>query len=282
MPASLTSEQVAQYHRDGFFCPVPALTAEEVARFRTRLEAFEAGQGTTLCKLPDLVKSKTHLLFTWMHELVTHPKVLDAVESIIGPDILLYHLTSWFKEPGETSFVSWHQDGTYFDLEPFEQVTCWIALSDSTREMGCVKVIPGTHVIGQRPHQDMFQKGNLLSRGQTLTETFDDSNAAFMELKAGQVSLHHTHVVHCSGNNTTGERRLGIGVSYIPTRCRTSPDARLTATLVRGEDRYGNFDLETPPARDFDETARAHHAACVDRFFTNNIKISKMRHVGGV
>ena len=108
-----------------------------------------------------------------MDELVRHPKVLDAVESVIGPNILIYHLTSWLKEPNEPSHVSWHQDGTYFGLEPAEQITAWIALTDATPEMGCVKILPGSHVIGQRPHKDTFSPGNLLSRGQTIEHKLD-------------------------------------------------------------------------------------------------------------
>ena len=120
MPGSLTATQVAQYERDGFLFPVDCLTQEEVRHFRGCLEDFERAQGDTFGRLPNLVRSKSHLLFTWMDELVRHPKVLDAVESLIGPDILIYHLTSWLKEPNEASHVSWHQDGTYFGLEPFE------------------------------------------------------------------------------------------------------------------------------------------------------------------
>src|SRR5689334_14807597 len=116
MTGSLSPKQIADYHRDGFAFPIDCLTPAEAAQYRNRLKAFEAAQGGTLGKLPDLVRSKTHLLFTWMDDLVRHPKVLDAVESIIGPDILIYHLTSWLKEPGEKSHVSWHQDGTYFGL----------------------------------------------------------------------------------------------------------------------------------------------------------------------
>ena len=154
MPASLSSEQIAQYQRDGFLFPVDCLTPEEVRHYRNRLEDFEREQGDTFGRLPDLVRSKSHLLFTWMDELVRHPKVLDAVESVIGPNILIYHLTSWLKEPNDPAHVSWHQDGTYFGLEPAEQITAWIALTDSTPEMGCIKLLPGSHMIGQRPHKD--------------------------------------------------------------------------------------------------------------------------------
>ena len=198
MPASLSPAQVAQYQRDGFLFPVDCLTPDEVRYFRGRLEDFEREQGDTFGKLPNLVRSKSHMLFTWMDALVRHPKVLDAVESMLGPDILIYHLTSWLKEPNDPAHVSWHQDGTYFGLEPAEQITAWIALTDATPEMGCIKLLPGSHVIGQRPHKDTFSPGNLLSRGQTIDHPrLDYTKYVMMPLKAGQVSLHHTHIVHC-------------------------------------------------------------------------------------
>ena len=283
MAASLSADQVASYQRDGCVFPVDCLTPEEVRHFRSRLEEFEREQGDTFGRLPDLVRSKSHLLFTWMDELVRHPKVLDAVESIIGPNILLYHLTSWLKEPHEGAYVSWHQDGTYFGLEPAEQITAWIALTDSTPEMGCIKLLPGSHVIGQKPHDDTSVPGNLLSRGQTIRHRLDYDNYALMPLKAGQVSLHHTHLVHCSEPNQTDQRRIGIGVSYIPTHCRLiNEGARVTAALVRGRDDYGYFDLEPRPTEDFDATSRAMHAAAVERFFESNRLLAARRRSGNV
>jgi phytanoyl-CoA dioxygenase PhyH len=283
MPGSLSSEYVVQYQRDGYLFPLDCLTPDEARYYRLRLEEFERAQGDTFGRLPDLVRSKSHLLFTWMDELVRHPKVLDAVESIIGPNILLYHLTSWLKEPHETSHVSWHQDGTYFGLEPAEQITAWIALTDSTPEMGCIKLLPGTHVIGQKPHDDTSVPGNLLSRGQTIRHRLDYDNFVLMPLKAGQISLHHTHLVHCSEPNRTDQRRIGIGVSYIPTHCRlVNEGARVTAALVRGRDDYGNFDLEPRPAGDFDPASRAAHTAAVERFFESNRLLAARRRTGNV
>jgi ectoine hydroxylase-related dioxygenase (phytanoyl-CoA dioxygenase family) len=282
MPDSLSPAQVAQYQRDGYVFPVDCLTAQEVAYFRGRLEAFEQEQGNTFGKLPDLVRSKSHLLFRWMDALVRHPNVLDAVESLIGPDILLYHLTSWLKEPHEPSHVSWHQDGTYFGLEPAMQVTAWIALTDATEEMGCIRLVPGSHVTGQQPHEDKATPGNLLSRGQTIARRIDAGDAITMPLRAGQISLHHTHVVHCSEPNRTGRRRIGIGVSYIPPQCRLVNDVRVTASLLRGEDRYGHFEQEPRPAGDFDAAARAAHADAVARFFDSNQRLAARRRSGNV
>jgi hypothetical protein len=283
MPASLSPSQVAQYERDGFYFPVDCLTPDEVRYFRGRLEAFEQAQGDTFGKLPNLVRSKSHLLFTWMDELVRHPEVLDAVESVIGPNILIYHLTSWLKEPNEQSHVSWHQDGTYFGLEPAEQITAWIALTDATPEMGCVKILPGSHVIGQRPHKDTFMPGNLLSRGQTIDHPrLDYTKYVMMPLRAGQISLHHTHIVHCSEQNRTNQRRIGIGVSYIPPHCRLVNDVRVSAALVRGRDDYGHFELEQRPSGDFDAASRAAHAAAVERFFESNKLLAARRRSGNV
>ena len=282
MPANLSSDAVAQYQRDGFYFPVACLTPAEVRHYRGRLEAFEREQGGTFGKLPDLVRSKSHLLFTWMDALVRHPKVLDAVESLIGPDIMIYHLTSWLKEPHDPARVSWHQDGTYFGLDRPEQVTAWIALTDSTPEMGCIRILPGTHVIGQQPHRDAVAPDNMLSRGQTIERALDFDRAVMMPLRAGQISLHHTHVVHCSDPNHSDHRRIGIGVSYIPTHCRLMNDVRVTASLVRGVDRFGHFEPETAPAADFDGAARAVHAAAVDRFFESNKLLAARRRSGNV
>lgn len=282
MQASLSQSQVARYRRDGFLFPVDCLSAAEVRYFRGRLEAFEREQGDTFGKLPNLVRSKSHLLFTWMDELVRHPIVLDAVESIIGPNILIYHLTSWLKEPNDPAHVSWHQDGTYFGLEPVEQVTAWIALTDSTPEMGCVRVLPGSHAIGQQPHKDTFTPGNLLSRGQTIEHKLDYTKNVTMPLRSGQISLHHTHIVHSSEPNRTNARRIGIGVSYIPPHCRLINDVRVSAALVRGRDDHGHFDLESRPAGDFDAASRAVHAAAVVRFFESNKLLAARRKSGNV
>ncbi len=282
MPASLSEAEIAQYRRDGFLFPIDCLTPDEVSHFRGALEEFEREQGDTFGKLPHLVRSKSHLLFTWMDRLVRHPKVLDAVESLIGPNILIYHLTSWLKEPNEPSHVSWHQDGTYFGLEPYDQITAWIALTDATEEMGCIKIIPGSQVIGQRPHKDMPAPGNLLSRGQTIDHPLDYTQYVTMPLRAGQISLHHTHIVHCSERNRTDRRRIGIGVSYVPTRCRLMNDARVSAMLVRGEDTFGHFEAEPRPTGDYDAAARAAHALAVDRFFESNKLLAARRRSGNI
>jgi ectoine hydroxylase-related dioxygenase (phytanoyl-CoA dioxygenase family) len=148
--------------------------------------------------------------------------------------------------------------------------------------MGCIKIIPGSQVIGQRPHRDSSTPGNLLSRGQTIDHPLDYTKYVMMPLKAGQISLHHTHIVHSSDPNRTAERRIGIGVSYVPTRCRLVNDARVTAALVRGRDAFGHFDLEPRPQGNYDEASRAAHALAVDRFFESNKLLAARRRSGNI
>jgi ectoine hydroxylase-related dioxygenase (phytanoyl-CoA dioxygenase family) len=262
---------MARYQIDGFLCPLPALSIDEARDCRERLEAFEATQGASLSRLPGQLRAKTHLLFPWLDRLVRHPAVLAAVADLIGPDVLVYHLTMWIKEPGGDAFVSWHQDGTYFGLDPADQhVTAWVALTDSTEATGCVMALPGSHRRGQLPHTSHRSAANLLSNGQQVDLDVDPARAAPLAMRAGEFSLHHTHLVHASAPNRGDDRRIGVGVSYIPTHVRHVDPHRLTASLVLGTDRYRHFDAEPRPQADFDAAARAAHAEACARFFASH------------
>ena len=161
-----------------------------------------------------------------------HPAILDSVEALIGPDILIFHTTVWFKEARSAKSVPWHQDGTYFGLDPFEHVTAWVALTPSTEEMGCVVMLPRSHRQGQLAHADKPDPNLMLSRGQTVAIDIDDSEAVSLIMAPGDVSFHHTLAVHRSGPNTSNEPRIGIGISYIPTHVRHVGETRLSATMA--------------------------------------------------
>ncbi len=257
MPKKLSEEQVAQYRRDGFTFPVDIFSTDEVARYRAGLEGFEAAQGRAL---DGSQRAKGYLLFDWQYEMVSHPYVLDAVEDLIGPNILLFHCTAWIKEPDRKGFVSWHQDSTYFGLEPAEQVTAWMALSASTLETGCIHVLPGSHQQGQIPWYAGETDGNLLSSGQIVKMDVDEARSVAMPLAAGQMSMHHTHAVHGSEPNEGTERRIGFGVSYIPTHAWQTGECKSGAILVRGVDNYENFAVEAPATGNADAASRACHA----------------------
>jgi non-heme Fe2+,alpha-ketoglutarate-dependent halogenase len=263
----LSDADIARYHRDGFLFPIDAFSPEAARGFRDRLEAFERRDGRQFGKGHNF---KPHLLFPWVDALVRHPAVLDPVEDLIGPDIRLFHFTIWPKSPGDPAYVSWHQDATYFGLEPAVHVTAWIALTDAPAEAGCMEVVPGSHRRGQLAHGQFDAPDNLLSRGQTLTVDFARESSVFMALKAGQMSLHHTHLIHRSGPNLSSDRRIGFGISYIPSSATCRASVRQSAMLVRGVDRYGHFDDEPRPRSDWGASEQAAHAAAVARFRAQN------------
>lgn len=261
MPKLLSDDAVGHYNRDGYCFPVPVLGKDEAAHFRACLEQHEAKAGKPL---QGNWRHKTHLLFTWADELVHHPKILDAVEDVIGPDFFCWNTNFFIKEPANPGFVSWHQDSTYWGLDPDHVITAWVALTDATPENGYMQFIPGSHAVDQLPHVDTFHKDNLLSRGQEIAVEVDRSKAVGIALRAGEMSLHHIKLVHGSEPNRTNDRRIGLAIRYIPTYVRQTK-VRDSAILVRGTDKFHNFDYEPRPQGDLDAAAQAAHADAIAR-----------------
>ena len=261
MPKRLSDEAIEQYRRDGFFFPVLVLSSAEARAYRERLELVEAAQGGPLGG--DL-RHKSHLLFTWLDELVRHPAILDAVEDLIGPDLLVWSSSFFIKEARDPAFVSWHQDATYWGLSEPDVVTAWVAFSESSIESGAQRMIPGTH-HAQVEHRDTFAANNLLSRGQQIAVQVDDSRAVDIVLKTGEMSLHHVRIFHGSPANRSADRRIGFAIRYVPTRVRQVAGSGDSALLVRGVDRHRHFEPEQPPEFDLAPAAVALHAAIMKR-----------------
>lgn len=256
MPKVLDDKAVEQYKRDGYCFPVRILDQEQVAANRTRLEDFETSQGKPI---GGALRNKSHLLFTWVDELMRNEKILDAVEDLIGADILCWNTFFWVKEPGSESFVSWHQDLRYWGLDTNDLVSAWLALSPATLESGCMRVLPGSHQGDLLPHKDEFKENNLLTRGQEISVEVDESKAVAMPLQPGEMSMHNVRLAHASGPNRSSDRRIGLSLHYMPTRTKQVVGEWDSAALVRGEDRYGHFTLTPRPAKDFDPAAVAFH-----------------------
>jgi hypothetical protein len=258
---SLSPDAVAQYHRDGFLFPIRALSPAEAAAYRARLEAVERERGGPL---GGELRHKGHLLFTWLNELIRHPRILDAVEAILGPNLLCWSSSFFIKEARDPAFVSWHQDSTYWGLSEPDVLTAWVAFSDSSIESGAMRMVPGSHTE-QVAHRDTFAPDNLLSRGQEIAVAVDETRAVDVVLRPGEMSLHHVRMFHGSPPNRSADRRIGYAIRYIPTRVRQVGGPGDSATLVRGVDEYRHFDPEEAPAADLDPAARAHHAAIMKR-----------------
>lgn len=263
MPKHLSPAQVAAYREKGYVGPVPVLSPEEVRRHRAGLEDFEQRSGAKL-QFPE--KSKTYLLFDWADAIVHHPAVLDAVEDVIGPDILVYHLTMHIKEPASSGRVVWHQDDDYFHLAPAEHVTAWVALSDATEQSGCMRMVPGLHTAGPIPHIEDPQPDHLIRLGKGIHGRFTDADGELVPVPAGAMSLHHTHTPHSSPPNRGADRRIGVGISYIPAHVKPLTEPRNSALLVRGVDRYGHFHPEERLGQSESPAARAAHARAYDYY----------------
>lgn len=257
----LSAAAVAQYQRDGYYHPIRVLAPHEAQSYRQRLEAFERAEGKPL---QGAYRHKTHLLFTWLWDLLFHPRILDAVEDVIGPNILCWTSSFFIKEPHDPGFVSWHQDATYWGLNSPDVVTAWVAFSPSTIPAGAMRVIPGTQREQVR-HQDTFDPNNLLTRGQEVAVTVDDRQAVDLVLQPGEMSLHHVLIVHGSEPNNADDRRIGYAIRYVPTYVKQIAGERDSAVLVRGVDDYHHFDLEQRPDADLGPRALAQHRESTER-----------------
>ena len=275
---ALTQQQADFYHHNGFLFPMPALSPQEVATCLAGLNRLEAELGCAVADADVKWRSHGHAHSPWFADLIRHPRILDVVEDVIGPDILVWTSTFFIKEAGSATYAAWHQDGAYFGLEPKEQVCAWVALTDATEEAGCMEQLSFHGQPRLYYHQPKGLPNSINRAGQTIVTEFDTSNPTAMALPAGSISLHHELAVHRSAPNRATHRRVGIGLNYIPTRVRVDGPVRCKAMLVRGEDRYGHFDLIDPPKAERDAEALATHMA-VSTAYRANYNEQVKRHV---
>lgn len=253
----LEAELVQEFEAQGFASGIKIFDRDGADRVREQFNALEAKEGREKCQI-GLLDRHYDRRFVW--DLATHPKILDAVEAVMGPDILLLatHFFCKYPEPRDAGgdhaerFVAWHQDVTYWGLEPACAITAWYAVDDSDVENGCMRAIPGTHRNGIREHGKSARKGNLLSINQEVpVEPEEEAAAVDMPLKAGEISLHHGALIHGSNPNRSNRRRCGLTLRYIPTSVKqvqlNSLGKRYAALLVRGEDIYKHFEERQPP-----------------------------------
>jgi len=234
----LSSNQLKQYEDQGYISPIEVLSNSEALETREEIELIEK-------KMPNEIdksgRYNVHLISPKLDSIVHNSKILDAVESIIGKNILVCSTTLFIKNPNEKGFVSYHQDAKYIGLEPHNWVTAWVALTDSNENNGCMKMWPKSH-LNIKDHHEKFNEGNLLTRGQTV-ENVPEDEVKSIELKAGQMSLHHPRVVHGSGINKSNDRRIGFVIqSYIGTNVKQTL-GKNSVQIARGEDKYHNHEI---------------------------------------
>jgi ectoine hydroxylase-related dioxygenase (phytanoyl-CoA dioxygenase family) len=239
----LIDAQIDRYHADGILFPVPALGPAPLAFFRSRLDEVVEAMGPDR---PTYRFAQWQLCFRWAYDLVTHPPILDAVEDLLGPNILVHSSTAFVKWPRSPEFVSWHQDGHNWRLDVPRLASAWVALTDSTPENGCLRVVPGSHRSSRLEHAIRHHEHNMLSTGLNVAVDVDESAATDVCLKAGEMSFHHIDLVHGSDRNSSDGLRIGIAIRY------TTPEVKQerphhAVVLARGRDQHGHFRLLAAP-----------------------------------
>jgi non-haem Fe2+, alpha-ketoglutarate-dependent halogenase len=268
----LSSEDVRRYREFGYCFPIRVFHQSEAAVFRKYFEDLFAYHADRLKALPPSkhgpIFGHTHTFLRWVYEIVSNPYVLDAVESVLGPNLLVWD-SGWFvKMPGDRKYVSWHQDANYWGLEPAKVATAWVALSESIPENGCLRVIPGSHLTPLLPQRDTYAPDNALSRGQEIAVDVDEKQAINLVLRPGEMSLHDIAIIHGSKPNTSNIPRIGIAIRYLPPEVKQEGPARGFALLVKGKDNFGNFDLLEPPTNN-DPANDSMQVKVLDRLYQN-------------
>jgi len=261
MSTHLNKAEIEAFHRRGYHTPLRVLSAKEAVAIRQKLEAIntEFEPLETAKPLTDL-----HLIYRWAWDVIHDPRIVDPVSDLLGPNVLLWSLNWFIKEPLDETFVTYHQDATYWGLEPHDVVTAWIALSDAGPTTGPMKFVPESHRGTLRDHTDTFEKQNLLSRGQAIEQDIPDDDTVLAALKVGEMSLHHVRLIHGSEPNRTRDRRIGMVLRYCATHVKQTK-LRDTAVLVHGLDAYDHFDLLPAPEIDAGDKERQRQKDALQR-----------------
>ena len=256
----LSEAQTQAYWRDGYLFPCPAIPAEEARAARTELEEIERDYLDAGLPLPlnTYKRVNSHVVMPMTARIAKDPRVLDVVEGILGPDIMIFSAEFFIKEPRTSQIVSMHQDLTYWGLGAIDGlVTAWIALSPATPASGCMDFVQGSHKNAILEHEDTFDENNLLSRGQEVKVDVAPEDKTAIEIHPGQMSLHHGLTIHGSGPNSSDDRRIALVVRYIRPDMRQQVGETDYAMLARGEDRHGNFIHVPEPSANFTPEALA-------------------------
>lgn len=252
----LTENEIETYRETGLLFPRRLISAKEAAGYLAELETYEAGIGGPV---NGKWRYKSSLVFPWVYRLMKEPEILDVVEDLLGPDLMVWTTHLYPKEPGDGRFISWHQDSAHWGLDSSKVVTVWVALTEVNEANGCMRMMPGSHKCGVAPHRDTWDPDNILTRGQTIDVDVDEGKAVWIPLQPGEASLHHVDMWHASKPNETTTRRVGVALRYITPKARQKRVEIDFATLVRGEDRFEHFQEEAVPRATMDPDAVAEH-----------------------
>jgi hypothetical protein len=244
----LTPEQVRGYAEDGILFPVPVFPPSLAPYFQEVLRQLEqrGGGRQKYTALP-------HLFFRRLWELALSPRLLDAAEDLIGPELIIDSTLLLCKYPGDSAFAPWHQDGIHSGWYKTPSVSAWIALADSTSANGCMRVIPGSHRGGRLVHEEVAREDSLFGPGPEIEVEVDASQAVDVTLTAGEASFHHSSIVHGSPPNRSEQRRICLIVRFVtPLFQPQNPNIPVVRARGNADVRHMKL-MEAPPCGEFDE-----------------------------
>ena len=274
----LSQTRQDQYWTDGYLFPLPAIDRDMALAARAEFEQIERDWLDADLPLPlnAYKRVNAHVVMPFVAEIALNPHILDIIEGVIGPDILVYSAEFFVKEPHTDHVVSMHQDLTYWGMGAIDGlVTAWIALSPATPASGCMDFVRGSHKNPILPHEDTYDENNLLSRGQEVRVDVDEQDKIAIEIHPGQMSLHHGLTIHGSGPNTSDDRRIACVVRYVRPDMKQQLVDEDFAMFARGEDRFGNFTHVPAPEKNFAPEAVAlydHIRKIESQIFMNGAK----------
>jgi non-haem Fe2+, alpha-ketoglutarate-dependent halogenase len=247
-PRRLTQEQIAHYNERGYVAPLDVFTPDEADanrayfdRLLEQLVAFRDGRDTYAI-------NGYQATCRGIWDLCTHPKILDYVEDLVGPNVVAWATHYFCKVPRDPKHVPWHQDASYWPLTPARTVTVWLAIDDADAENSAMQFLPGTHALGPLDWKQT-DKPAVLNQEIMGVERFGEP--VVDALKAGQMSLHADMLAHGSAPNASDRRRCGMTIRYCPPTVRPlKPDWGRQAIVCRGEDATGHWRHNPRPDRD--------------------------------
>ena len=276
MAKYLTERQTDFWHENGYLQPVRFASEDEMRDYRGRLEEFEA-------KYPDHVGKlgvKANVLCPWADELARLEIILDVMEDLLGPDIVLWGCGFRIKPADGRTFAEWHQDSWVAALKPFF-CTATLAFSEYTQANGCLRVIPGSHRWGDLPMHETGDEDSILTRPYKVTSDFDESAAVDVLMRPGEMTVQHDHAIHGSRPNRSGARRVGMLATFAPTHSRNDSEQRESAVLVRGTDAYRYFDEDPVPTEEMSPAALAawerRAGTYIDNYYQGSKKTPRVR-----
>ncbi|MEM7195657.1 MAG: phytanoyl-CoA dioxygenase family protein [Pseudomonadota bacterium] len=255
----------ADYDLDGFVTGIDVLPAEKTQYYSEKYQTF-IDTYHSHSRFSDWTYYRSELLLKWVADLASEDSLLNVIETLIGPDILLWNAFLPAKPPHTDSHFAWHQDATYWPVEPTSEiVSAWIALSPVTLESGGMQMVRGSHRQGQQPHEATYDDSSMLRRGQRVTTEVDDSRICDIDLEPGQASVHHTLTLHRSGPNRSDHWRLGVGFNYASSNVGPLPGYEDSAMPLRGDVAGSKFHFNHPPKSDLDSDALRDYEASLQR-----------------